>query len=61
MYDPFGSLLHGYYGLADANQYSRTITDSHGNTLCHTYRVTYSRWDSHSNGYAIIYTDTYTP
>jgi hypothetical protein len=56
MYDTFGSLLHGYYGLAYANQHSRTVTD--GNTIRHTYRVAYSWRDSHSDGY--VYTDTDT-
>ncbi len=60
MYDPFGSLLHGYSGIAYANKYCHTVTDSHGNAICHTYRVTYPWWDSHANRYAFVYTGTDT-
>ena len=60
MYDPFGSLLHGYPGLAYPNQYSCTVTDDHGNTFCDTYRVTNPWRDSHANGYAFVYTGTDT-
>ena len=58
MYDTFSSLLHGYYDLADANQYCRTVADS--NTIHHTYRVTYPWRDSYANRYAFVYTDTDT-
>jgi len=54
MYDTFGSLLHGYPVVANANQYGLTVINGHGNTICHTY----PRWDSHSNRYASVYTDT---
>ena len=54
MHDTFGCLLHGYSGLAYANQNSRSVTDRN------TYRITHTRWDSHSDGYAFVYTDTDT-
>ena len=54
MYDTLSSLLYGYPGLAHGNKHSRTIT------IWNTYRVTYSWWDSHSDGYAQDYTNTFT-
>ena len=51
MYDTFGSLLHGYYGVAYANQNSLTVIDGYGNTIRHTYPW----WDSHFDGYTQAY------
>ena len=50
MYNTLGSLLHGYPGLAHSNRHTCTDADEHGNTIRHTYRVTYPR--RHPNGYA---------
>ena len=57
MYDTLSSLLYGYPGLAHGNKHSRAITDG---IAGNTYRVTYSWWDSHSDGYAQDYTNTFT-